>query len=288
MASAESRVASRIACSCASSRKGPTPTGRSRARRQGSMRVTGPSRSGSPTARSSGCGRSTTRSRRSAERPVAALDVPVRAALRLGAYELAYLDGVPARASVNEAVELVRGAGVSRATGLVNAVLRRAAERIRRSSTALPEDSAEAGRAQALVSRLDRRDLVAGVGRGRGTRADARRTSRRRPPCASSARSRRRTRVVDRIDPRRWSRDSSGRRAAARSSRAGGRRPRGRARARPLRGARREGDAAGRGGRRGGRGRAASRSRARAGGERQAASARQRHGRECRRARAAR
>jgi 16S rRNA (cytosine967-C5)-methyltransferase len=63
-------------------------------------------------------------------RPVAELDVPVRAALRLGAYELGFLDGVPARASVNEAVELVRASGAVRATGLVNAVLRRVAERI--------------------------------------------------------------------------------------------------------------------------------------------------------------
>ena len=75
-------------------------------------------------------------------RPVAALDVPVRAALRLGAYELAFLDGVPARASVNEAVELVRAAGASRATGLVNAVLRKAAERIRPLVAALPEGAA--------------------------------------------------------------------------------------------------------------------------------------------------
>lgn len=72
-------------------------------------------------------------------RSVAALDVPVRAALRLGAYELAYLDGVPPRASVNEAVELVRAAGAGRATGLVNAVLRRVAEQIRPLLAALPE-----------------------------------------------------------------------------------------------------------------------------------------------------
>jgi 16S rRNA (cytosine967-C5)-methyltransferase len=74
-------------------------------------------------------------------RSVAELDVPVRAALRLGAYELAYLDGVPPRASVNEAVELVRAAGAGRATGLVNAVLRRVAEQIRPLLAALPEDT---------------------------------------------------------------------------------------------------------------------------------------------------
>ena len=76
-------------------------------------------------------------------RPLAELDVPVRAALRLGAYELAFLDGVPARASVNEAVELVRAAGASRATGLVNAVLRKVAEQIRPLLEALPEGTAQ-------------------------------------------------------------------------------------------------------------------------------------------------
>ena len=45
-------------------------------------------------------------------RAVKGFDPPVRAALRLGAYQLAYLDGVPARAAVNESVELVRGAGL--------------------------------------------------------------------------------------------------------------------------------------------------------------------------------
>jgi 16S rRNA (cytosine967-C5)-methyltransferase len=78
-----------------------------------------------------------------AGRPLAGLDVPVRAALRLGAYELAFLDGVPARASVNEGVELVRAAGASRATGLVNAVLRKAAEQIRPLLEALPEATAQ-------------------------------------------------------------------------------------------------------------------------------------------------
>jgi 16S rRNA (cytosine967-C5)-methyltransferase len=77
-------------------------------------------------------------------RPVGDLDVPVRAALRLGAYELGFLGGVPARASVNEAVELVRAAGAGRATGLVNAVLRRVAEQIRDLLDALPEETPRA------------------------------------------------------------------------------------------------------------------------------------------------
>ena len=43
-------------------------------------------------------------------RPVRKLDPPVRAALRLGCYQLAFLDGVPRYAAVNESVELVREA----------------------------------------------------------------------------------------------------------------------------------------------------------------------------------
>jgi 16S rRNA (cytosine967-C5)-methyltransferase len=61
-------------------------------------------------------------------RPVRKLDPPVRAALRTGAYQLAYMDGVPAHAAVDETVELVRGAGLERATAFTNAVMRRLAE----------------------------------------------------------------------------------------------------------------------------------------------------------------
>jgi 16S rRNA (cytosine967-C5)-methyltransferase len=72
-------------------------------------------------------------------RPVGGLDVPVRAGLRLGAYELGFMDAVPSRATVNEAVELVRAAGAARATGLMNAVLRKVAGRIGPILEALPE-----------------------------------------------------------------------------------------------------------------------------------------------------
>jgi 16S rRNA (cytosine967-C5)-methyltransferase len=61
-------------------------------------------------------------------RPVRKLDPPVRAALRTGAYQLAFMDSVPARAAVNETVELVRGAGLERAVAFTNAVMRRLAE----------------------------------------------------------------------------------------------------------------------------------------------------------------
>ena len=64
---------------------------------------------------------------------------PVRAALRLGAYQLAFLDGVPRYAAVNESVELVRRAGLERAVPFTNAVLRRLADEGRAGVEALPE-----------------------------------------------------------------------------------------------------------------------------------------------------
>ena len=60
-----------------------------------------------------------------ARRPLRKLDPPVRAALRLGAYQLAYLRSVPDHAAVNETVELVREARLERAVAFTNAVMRR-------------------------------------------------------------------------------------------------------------------------------------------------------------------
>jgi 16S rRNA (cytosine967-C5)-methyltransferase len=74
-------------------------------------------------------------------RAVSAMDPPVRAAIRLGAYELGFMGGVPARASVNEAVELVKASSARRAAGFANAVLRRVSEGIRDLVAALPEST---------------------------------------------------------------------------------------------------------------------------------------------------
>jgi len=63
-------------------------------------------------------------------RPVRKLDPPVRAALRLGAYQLGYMGSVPRHAAVNESVELVRAAGLERAVAFTNAVMRRVADGI--------------------------------------------------------------------------------------------------------------------------------------------------------------
>lgn len=60
-------------------------------------------------------------------RDPARLDAEVRAALRMGLYQILFLDRVPAHAAVNESVALVRRARKTSAAGLVNAVLRKAA-----------------------------------------------------------------------------------------------------------------------------------------------------------------
>jgi 16S rRNA (cytosine967-C5)-methyltransferase len=74
-------------------------------------------------------------------RPAGRVDAPVLAALRLGAYQLAYLSGVPRYAAVNESVELVRRAGLERAVPFANAVLRRLADGVRDLVDALPEST---------------------------------------------------------------------------------------------------------------------------------------------------
>ena len=71
-------------------------------------------------------------------RPVRKLDAPVRAALRIAAYELGWSEA-PAHAIADDAVELVRSAGYERATGFTNAVARRLAEGFRRLVEDLPE-----------------------------------------------------------------------------------------------------------------------------------------------------
>ncbi len=62
-------------------------------------------------------------------RDPARLDAEVRIALRMGLYQLRYLERVPAHAAVDESVELVKRARKRSAAGLVNAVLRKADRR---------------------------------------------------------------------------------------------------------------------------------------------------------------
>ncbi|MDQ6811499.1 MAG: 16S rRNA (cytosine(967)-C(5))-methyltransferase RsmB, partial [Actinomycetota bacterium] len=84
---------------------------------------------------------------RLAERAPERLDAPVLAALRLGLYELLYLDGSPDYAVVADAVELAKVRGRA-GHGLVNALLRRAA---REGSDTLLETLSDATPEQAAV-----------------------------------------------------------------------------------------------------------------------------------------
>jgi 16S rRNA (cytosine967-C5)-methyltransferase len=79
---------------------------------------------------------------RLSDRPLRRLDPPVLAGLRLGLFELLFADATPDHAAVDQAVELVKQAGAAHATGLVNAVLRRAArERDELIASLLGDDS---------------------------------------------------------------------------------------------------------------------------------------------------
>lgn len=60
-------------------------------------------------------------------RPGAKLQPAIETALRLGSYQILYLDRIPAHAAIGESVELAKRAGERYAAGLVNAVLRKLA-----------------------------------------------------------------------------------------------------------------------------------------------------------------
>ena len=60
--------------------------------------------------------------------PNAKLDPEVLILLRLGAFQILHMDRIPARAAIDESVELAKQAGQQFASGMVNAVLRRLSE----------------------------------------------------------------------------------------------------------------------------------------------------------------
>lgn len=62
-------------------------------------------------------------------RPLGKLDAEVLVALRIGAYQMRYLDRIPERAAVSESVELIKQGRKRSAAGLVNAALRKLPER---------------------------------------------------------------------------------------------------------------------------------------------------------------
>ncbi len=59
------------------------------------------------------------------KKPGARVDTEVLIALRMGAFQMLHLDRIPARAAIDESVELAKQAGHRFASGMVNAVLRK-------------------------------------------------------------------------------------------------------------------------------------------------------------------
>src|SRR5579859_6107366 len=74
------------------------------------------------------------------KRPNAKLDPEILIALRMGAFQVLHLDRIPARAAIDESVELAKQAGHKFASGMVNAVLRKLAGDASRAE--LPERNA--------------------------------------------------------------------------------------------------------------------------------------------------
>jgi 16S rRNA (cytosine967-C5)-methyltransferase len=90
---------------------------------------------------------------RALKKPVERLDLPVVLALQMGAYQLRFLEKIPARAAVNESVELVKMARKTSAASLVNAVLRKMATQAESpAEKLLPPDIAPAERLGILYS----------------------------------------------------------------------------------------------------------------------------------------
>jgi 16S rRNA (cytosine967-C5)-methyltransferase len=90
---------------------------------------------------------------RQLKKPIARLDLPVALALRMGLYQLRWLERIPARAAVNESVELVKRAKKASAGSLVNAVLRRLADEARQQANEfIPAGAAPAERLGILHS----------------------------------------------------------------------------------------------------------------------------------------
>ena len=85
-------------------------------------------------------------------KPAARLDRPVRLALRMGIYQLRYLERIPPHAAVSESVELVKRARKRSAAGFVNAVLRK----VNRDPVAWPSAAVELSHPAWLLERWER------------------------------------------------------------------------------------------------------------------------------------
>jgi len=89
------------------------------------------------------------------------VEAPVLELLRLGAYQILRMDGVPAYAAVSQTVEQVRGLAGGRPTGLVNGVLRAVAASS--SAPAWTDWSASNAAARPAETELEPRGRGAGV-----------------------------------------------------------------------------------------------------------------------------
>jgi len=85
-------------------------------------------------------------------KPAARLDAPVRLALRMGIYQLRYLERIPAHAAVSESVELVKRARKRSAAPFVNAVLRK----VRRDPVAWPGRDVELSHPEWMLDRWEK------------------------------------------------------------------------------------------------------------------------------------
>ena len=84
-------------------------------------------------------------------KPPEKLDPPVAAALRLGLYQILYLDRIPDSAAVSESVELVKKKAKS-AASFVNAILRRACRDREADALPLPSDDGSAESREVIYS----------------------------------------------------------------------------------------------------------------------------------------
>ena len=85
-------------------------------------------------------------------RAAAGLDAEVRLALRMGIYQLRYLERVPPHAAVAESVELVKRARKRSAAGFVNAVLRK----VDRARVDWPDRATELSHPEWMLARWER------------------------------------------------------------------------------------------------------------------------------------
>jgi len=85
-------------------------------------------------------------------KPAARLDGPVRQALRMGIYQLRYLERIPAHAAVSESVDLIKRARKRSAAGFANAILRK----VNRDPVPWPDSAVELSHPAWLLERWQR------------------------------------------------------------------------------------------------------------------------------------